>query len=117
MHVQTNVPLTLLKFLMNLGEAYVGEFLYPGKDCSDILNKELDADDGFYWITLGVNTKRKVSICKIVLVSKQLTSIRATINQRELLRERTSAVKHQNWDSAPLHKLIKNFPLFARPLA
>jgi hypothetical protein len=74
MHVQTNVPLTLLKFLMNLGEAYVGEFLYPGKDCSDILNKELDADDGFYWITLGVNTKRKVSICKIVLVSKQLTS-------------------------------------------
>jgi hypothetical protein len=36
---------------------------------------------------------------------------------KQTLRERTSAVKHQNWNSAPLHKLIKNFPLFARPLA
>jgi hypothetical protein len=36
---------------------------------------------------------------------------------KQTLRERTSAVKHQNWDSAPLHQLIKNFPLFARPLA
>jgi hypothetical protein len=36
---------------------------------------------------------------------------------KQTLRERTSAVKHQNWDSAPLHKLIKNFPLFAQPLA
>jgi hypothetical protein len=26
---------------------------------------------------------------------------------KQTLRERTSAVKHQNWDSAPLHKLIK----------
>jgi hypothetical protein len=32
---------------------------------------------------------------------------------KQTLRERTSAVKHQNWDSAPLHKLIKNFPPFS----
>jgi hypothetical protein len=36
---------------------------------------------------------------------------------KQTLGEIPSAVKHQNWDSAPLHKLIKNFPLFARPLA
>ena len=42
------------------GEAHIGEFLHPGYDCSDILNKERDASDGFYWITLGVSTKRKV---------------------------------------------------------
>ncbi|CAB4034088.1 Hypothetical predicted protein, partial [Paramuricea clavata] len=42
------------------GDAYLGEFLYPGYDCSDILDHELDAQDGFYWITLGGATKRKV---------------------------------------------------------
>jgi hypothetical protein len=36
---------------------------------------------------------------------------------KQTLGEIPSAVKRQNWDSAPLHKLIKNFPLFARPLA
>ena len=46
------------------GEAYVGEFLYPGNDCSDILNREQDADDGFYWITLKTATKRKVCTTK-----------------------------------------------------
>ena len=50
-----------------LGEAYVGEFLYPGDDCSDILNREQDADDGFYWITLKTATKRKVCIAKLQL--------------------------------------------------
>ncbi len=54
-----------LCFLMHLGDAYVGEFLHPGYDCSDILDKEFDADDGFYWINLGVSTKRKVSLCKL----------------------------------------------------
>jgi hypothetical protein len=35
---------------------------------------------------------------------------------KQTFEERMYAVKHQNWDSSPLHKLIKNFPLFARPL-
>ena len=35
---------------------------------------------------------------------------------KQTLRERTSAVKYQNWDSAPLHKLIKNFPYLLGPL-
>ena len=46
---------------MYLGDAYLGEFLNPGFNCSDILDHELDAQDGFYWITLGGPTKRKVS--------------------------------------------------------
>ena len=48
-------------FLQYLGEVYLGEFLNPGYDCTDILNHEEDATDGFYWITLGADTKRKVS--------------------------------------------------------
>ena len=51
-----------LCFLTYLGEVYLGEFLNPGYDCTDILNHEEDAADGFYWITLGNDTKRKVSI-------------------------------------------------------
>jgi hypothetical protein len=50
---------------MCLGDVYLGEFLYPGYDCSDILDHELDAQDGFYWITLGGATKRKVSTSKL----------------------------------------------------
>jgi hypothetical protein len=45
------------------------------------------------------------------------TALYTVLACKQTLRERTSAVKHQNWDSAPLHKLIKNFPLFSRPLA
>jgi hypothetical protein len=47
----------------------------------------------------------------------EVASLQADVLVERRVRERTSAVKHQNWDSAPLHKLIKNFPLFARPLA
>ena len=47
-------------FLRYLGDVHLGEFLNPGYNCTDILNYE-DATDGFYWITLGTDTKRKVS--------------------------------------------------------
>jgi hypothetical protein len=50
---------------MYLGGAYLGDFLNPGSNCSDILDHELDAEDGFYWITLGGATKRKVSTSKL----------------------------------------------------
>ena len=56
------MPHDKLCFLTSLGEVYLGEFLNPGYDCTDILNHEEDATDGFYWITLGNDTKRKVSI-------------------------------------------------------
>ena len=48
-------------FLRYLGDVHLGEFLNPGYNCTDILNHEKDATDGFYWITLGTGTKRKVS--------------------------------------------------------
>ena len=48
---------------MHLGFVHIGGFIRPGYDCSDILDKDRDADDGFYWITLGASAKRKVSIC------------------------------------------------------
>ena len=48
-------------FFQYLGDAHLGEFLNPGYNCTDILNHVEDATDGFYWITLGTDTKRKVS--------------------------------------------------------
>lgn len=44
-----------------LGDVHLGEFLSPGYNCTDILNHEEDATDGFYWITLGVGKRRRVS--------------------------------------------------------
>jgi hypothetical protein len=38
----------------------LGEFISPGFDCSDIINKNMNAKDGFYWIHLGEITPRKV---------------------------------------------------------
>ncbi|XP_028396090.1 uncharacterized protein LOC114520085 [Dendronephthya gigantea] len=42
------------------GVEFYGEYLYPGNDCSDILDHEPDAEEGFYWITLGGPNKRRV---------------------------------------------------------
>ncbi|XP_046848421.1 uncharacterized protein LOC124441980 isoform X2 [Xenia sp. Carnegie-2017] len=42
------------------GKSFVGEYLSPGYDCSDILNREENVQDGYYWINLGGSNKRKV---------------------------------------------------------
>ncbi|XP_046843367.1 uncharacterized protein LOC124437433 [Xenia sp. Carnegie-2017] len=42
------------------GKAFVGEYLNPGYDCSDILNRKEDVQDGYYWIDFGGSNKRKV---------------------------------------------------------
>ncbi|XP_046843366.1 uncharacterized protein LOC124437432 isoform X2 [Xenia sp. Carnegie-2017] len=42
------------------GKAFVGEYLNPGYDCADILNREEDVQDGYYWIDFGGSNKRKV---------------------------------------------------------
>ena len=59
--VATELVLYEMSSLVYLGNFYTGEYLSPGYDCSDIMNHEQDAPDGFYWINLGTNTKRKVS--------------------------------------------------------
>ena len=38
----------------------VGEFFNPGVSCSDILNKNEDSKDGFYWISLAGSDPIKV---------------------------------------------------------
>ncbi len=38
----------------------VGEFFNPGVSCSDILNKNEDSKDGFYWISLAGSDPTKV---------------------------------------------------------
>ena len=43
-----------------IGSSPPGEFFSPGYDCTSILNKDLKAKDGFYWITLGYKIPRKV---------------------------------------------------------
>ena len=45
-----------------VGKAFVGEYLNPGYDCSDILNREEDVQDGYYWIDFGGSNKRKVNV-------------------------------------------------------
>ena len=40
----------------------MGEFISPGYDCSDILNKKKNAEDGFYWIHLNETIPKKVRI-------------------------------------------------------
>ena len=49
---------------VSTGDSYLGEFLNPGYDCTDILNHEQDAQDGFYWVTFASAVKRKVSKIK-----------------------------------------------------
>ena len=63
MHI--NKYITFMHFYIQLGHSYLGEFLSPGYDCSDIMNHEPDASEGLFWITLGNDTKRKVSTCKL----------------------------------------------------
>ena len=43
----------------------VGEFFNPGYDCSNILNKRPDAQDGFYWITLNSHNPQMVCVFNI----------------------------------------------------
>ena len=38
----------------------LGEFISPGYDCTDILNKKSNTKDGFYWIHLNGKTPQKV---------------------------------------------------------
>ena len=41
------------------GSSPTGEFFNPAYDCSDALNNNLKAKDGFYWIKLSGNVSRK----------------------------------------------------------
>jgi hypothetical protein len=49
-------------YLLFEGSFTLGEFISPGYDCSEILNKHAHAKDGFYWIHLGQKTPQKVIV-------------------------------------------------------
>ena len=43
-----------------LGSSPSGEYFNPGNDCTDILNSNVAAKDGYYWINLNKGVPKKV---------------------------------------------------------
>ena len=43
-----------------LGRSSSGEFFNPAYDCSEILDKNPKARDGFYWVNFNEATSKKV---------------------------------------------------------
>ena len=65
-------------FLNILGSSSPGEIFNPGYDCSDILDKDTKAKDGFYWIQFNGYTPKKVnkySYNEMTIVKNSLTII------------------------------------------
>jgi hypothetical protein len=44
------------------GSKTLGEFINPARDCSDVLNHDPQANDGFYWINLKIFKAKKVIV-------------------------------------------------------
>ena len=47
------------------GSDSTGEFFNPAYDCLEVLNKNSEAKDGFYWIKLSGNEPKKVQLISI----------------------------------------------------
>jgi hypothetical protein len=47
-------------YVISIGSSTYGEFFNPGIDCTDILNQNPNAQDGFYWINLNEDSIKQV---------------------------------------------------------
>ena len=66
----TSVLIDFIDYIHCLGSTCnKGEFICPGYDCSNVLNQNKNAKDGFYWIHLNDTTPKKVSNCYKLLVA------------------------------------------------
>jgi hypothetical protein len=58
-----------------IGSTCIGEYFNPGYDCTDILNKNKAAKDGYYWIHFAVGVPWKVRLFFKPRIKKSLQKL------------------------------------------